>query len=259
MNPPPPPPEIVKTIPIPYSVAYHPYFFLFLFFAFCFALYMLFDGTNIFSFLFILVCIYVLFLVIEFVFQIHVFAIFKDFWTPHPKIDVVVNEKNKPPINEIPFLKQVFHIPGNTYTYDNAKSLCTAYGAKLANYKEIENAYNRGGEWCSYGWSEGQMALYPTQSSTFDKLQKKKGHEHDCGRPGINGGYIANPNIHFGVNCYGYKPRMTKEEEEFMRTSAMYPETEEDLLFQKKVEYWKSKLNDILVSPFNHNKWGEIF
>ena len=38
-----------------------------------------------------------------------------------------------------------------------------------------------------------QMALYPTQKKTYNKLQTIKGHEHDCGRPGINGGYIANP------------------------------------------------------------------
>jgi hypothetical protein len=31
------------------------------------------------------------------------------------------------------------------------------------------------------------MALFPTQKETWDKLQKIKGHEHDCGRPGING------------------------------------------------------------------------
>ena len=30
-----------------------------------------------------------------------------------------------------------------------------------------------------------------------------------CGLPGINGGYIDNPNIRFGVNCYGYKPKIT--------------------------------------------------
>ena len=34
----------------------------------------------------------------------------------------------------------------------------------------------------------------------LEKLQKIKGHEHDCGRPGINGGYIDNPNVRFGVN-----------------------------------------------------------
>jgi hypothetical protein len=43
------------------------------------------------------------------------------------------------------------------------------------------------------------MAFYPTQKTTWDKLQKIKGHKHDCGGPGINGGFIQNPRVRFGV------------------------------------------------------------
>ena len=102
------------------------------------------------------------------------------------------------------------------------------------------------------------MALFPTQQQTFDNLQKIKGHEHDCGRPGVNGGYIANPNIKFGVNCYGNKPKITQDEEELMKTASPYPKTMQEIEFQKKVDYWKNKINDILVSPFNYNMWGEV-
>ena len=49
------------------------------------------------------------------------------------------------------------------------------------------------------------MALYPI-NQTWKKFQKIEGHEHDCGRPGLNGGYIKNPNVRFGVNCYGTNP-----------------------------------------------------
>ena len=55
------------------------------------------------------------------------------------------------------------------------------------------------------------MAYYPTQKTTWDKLQKKKGHENDCGRPGINGGFIQNKNVKFGVNCYGSKEILQKK------------------------------------------------
>lgn len=151
---------------------------------------------------------------------------------------------------------QVFNIPGNYYGYEDAKIMCDAYGARLANYDEVEDAYNKGGEWCNYGWSEGQNAFFPTQKSTFDNLQKIKGHEHDCGRPGVNGGYIANPNVKFGVNCYGKKPNITHEEEELMQINTPYPKTEEDIYVEKKVDYWKKHLDDILVSPFNYNSWS---
>ncbi len=128
----------------------------------------------------------------------------------------------------------------------------------MATYEQVEDAYNKGGEWCNYGWSEGQMALFPTQQKTFDKLQTIEGHEHDCGRPGVNGGYIANPEMKFGVNCYGYKPKITKDEEYLMANAEPYPKTTKDILLEKRVEYWKNKLGEVLVSPFNHTTWSRL-
>lgn len=153
---------------------------------------------------------------------------------------------------------QVFNIPGNYYTYDSAKAVCDAYDADLATYEQVEKAYNSGAEWCNYGWSDGQMALFPTQTASYNKLQQIPGHEHDCGRPGVNGGYIANPNVKFGVNCYGKKPKITQYESDLMKTQSPYPITEKDILFEKQVNYWKSKINDILISPFNYTSWSKV-
>ena len=126
----------------------------------------------------------------------------------------------------------------------------------MASYNEIEDAYNKGAEWCNYGWSDNQLALFPTQKKTYNTLQQIKGHENDCGRPGINGGYIANPHVKYGVNCYGHKPVMTQEEEELMETSSPYPITNKDLAIENRVNYWKSQLDNILVSPFNTDTWS---
>jgi len=195
----------------------------------------------------------------QYFFNISITAYVTDIFSNKPKIDILVDQGNyqASPVPTIKFKKQVFNIPGNYYNYENAKAICTSYGAKLATYKQIEDSYENGGEWCNYGWSEGQNALFPTQQKTFDNLQKIKGHEHDCGRPGINGGYIANPQVQFGVNCYGNKPKINKEEEELMKTISPYPQTKEDLMFQKRVDYWKEKVDEILVSPFNYNSWGQ--
>jgi hypothetical protein len=207
----------------------------------------------------ILVCLIIV-NAFEYFFSINVTAYFHDFFSNTPKVDIVVDQSTFEPsvVPTIKFKKQVFNIPGNYYNYSNAKALCQAYGAKLATYKQVEDAYENGGEWCNYGWSDGQMALFPTQQKTFDNLQKIKGHENDCGRPGINGGIMANPNIRFGVNCYGNKPRITENEEELMKTATPYPETVEDMVFQKKVDFWKNKIDQILVSPFNYNTWGSF-
>ena len=197
----------------------------------------------------------------QYFFNINITASLNNLFTSKPEVDIVVDQENiqeTPSVPEIKFRKQVFNIPGNYYGYDDAKALCTAYGADLATYQQVENAYKNGAEWCNYGWSDGQMALFPTQQQTFNNLQTIPGHEHDCGRPGINGGYIANPNVKFGVNCYGNKPKITQEEEELMKTSSPYPQTMQDVVFQKKVDYWKNKISEVLVSPFNYNMWGEL-
>jgi len=234
------------------------------------------------SFLGILVIIILIILILingfQYFFNIDATAYLKNLFTNKPEIDIIVNQKSKKTgdqehdddnehdkktqigtsIPEIIFKRQVFNIPGNNYSYNDAKAICNAYGAELANYQQVESAYKNGAEWCNYGWSDGQMALFPTQQQTFQNLQNIKGHEHDCGRPGINGGYIANPEIKFGVNCYGNKPKITHDEEELMKTSSPYPKTMQEIEFQRKVDHWKNKISEILISPFNYNLWGEV-
>ena len=69
---------------------------------------------------------------------------------------------------------------------------------------------------------------------------------------------MANPALKFGVNCYGYKPRMTQQEEELMQSVPHYPLTKKDILMEQRVDYWKNQLKEILVSPFNYNNWSKI-
>jgi hypothetical protein len=203
--------------------------------------------------------------VLLYFFSIDIMASISNLFQGGNKINVAIQEKVKEGdiepstvIPEITRKPQVFNIPGNYYGYEDAKALCSAYGAELANYEQVEKAYNRGAEWCNYGWSDGQMALFPTQKETYAKLQEIPGHENDCGRAGVNGGYIANPKLKFGVNCFGYKPKITNEEEEMMQNTQPYPKTEKDILMEKRVDYWKGKLDEILVSPFNYDTWSRI-
>ena len=43
-----------------------------------------------------------------------------------------------------------------------------------------------------------------------------------------------------------------------METSTIYPKTKEDIAMDERVEYWKERLSEIIVSPFNYNKWSKI-
>jgi hypothetical protein len=195
----------------------------------------------------------------QYFFNVNIVASVNDIFSDKPKVDITVQQPegdSETSVPELRYFKQVFHVPGNEYTYDDAKDVCKAFDARLASYDEVEKAYNGGAQWCSYGWSDDQMALFPTQKNTWNRLQKIKGHENDCGRPGVNGGFIANPDVRFGINCYGFKPQITAAEADDMKNASIYPKTLKDLEKQQKVAYWQTKLSDIMVSPFNNDVWS---
>lgn len=150
---------------------------------------------------------------------------------------------------------EVFHIPGNYYDFNQAKDLCNAYNARLAKYDEVETAYEDGAEWCSYGWSEGQMAFFPTQKETYNKLQNTENQKNNCGRPGVNGGYMANPKLRFGVNCYGVKPKQSKRDELYMKAAQVPTHSRGNTNSNNS---FSSMLDKIIVSGFNYDKWNQV-
>ncbi len=158
--------------------------------------------------------------------------------------------------------KEVFNIGTQAFTYEDAQSVCSSYGARLATYEEVEDAYNKGGEWCNHGWSDGQMILFPTQKSTWDKLQKGS-NKAACGRPGVNGGMMTNPYLRFGANCFGVKPAPTDDDLTKLAEAAAagdtIPLTEEDRIMAMKAQYWREHGRDLIkVNAFNGKTWSEL-
>jgi hypothetical protein len=149
--------------------------------------------------------------------------------------------------------KEVFYVSGNEYTYDEASAVCAAYDAELATYDQVNDAYSKGGEWCGYGWTQGGMALYPTQQSTWDALQQELDVKKrtGCGRPGINGGYF-DPQTKFGVNCYGIKPSSKAG----LKFPLPIPGTDSKT-FNNMVQKFKNMIGKMSVSPFNRDGWSE--
>jgi hypothetical protein len=194
---------------------------------------------------------------VQYFFNINITTAIKNIFGPVPEVDVNIDDGSLLPEPPAP-KDEVFHIPGNVYGYDDAKAVCKALGSRLATYSEVESAYQNGAEWCSYGWSDGQMALFPTQKDTYDTLQKIDEHQHDCGRPGVNGGYIKNENVQFGVNCYGTKPQINDKETQLMTNVSPYPLSKKDKRLNKKVEEYKNTLSSLLISPFNPKKWSAL-
>jgi hypothetical protein len=149
---------------------------------------------------------------------------------------------------------EVFNVSSNKYSYYDAEPLCKALGAELATYDQVKEAWSKGADWCNYGWTKGQMAVYPTSDDTYQKLQAGPEEQRlACGRPGLNGGYFDNPEMRFGVNCYGNKPPQSRHDE--WKASAGAPISPDALAFDKKVAQYKSEADHIGILPFNSGKW----
>lgn len=210
-----------------------------------------------------------LLLVIVTLFLIHILGVpMDDFFNKinpfaEPEIEKPTDEDLPPPAEIItpPVVQdEVFNISNNLYTYDDAQAVCSTYGAKLATYDQIESAYNNGAEWCSYGWSADQMAFFPTQKATWNELQKNPKQKNNCGRPGVNGGYIANPYLKFGVNCYGKKPEPSKDDMNRLdaKQNQVFPKSPTDKKLDDKVKYWKKNADKLLqISSYNNKQWSQ--
>ena len=155
-----------------------------------------------------------------------------------------------------PIVNEVFNIRNNLYSYKDAQSVCKVYGARLATYDEVEEAYNKGAEWCNYGWSADQSAYFPTQQKTWEEIQElDPENKGKCGRPGVNGGYMVNPYLRLGVNCYGKKPKSTKKENAMLLATP--PPSPEEELEKSKIDFLSQHKDDMLdITSFNYNKWS---
>lgn len=172
------------------------------------------------------------------------------------ELDILIktNKQNEVKVKHPKVKKEVYHLSNNKYTYHRAREMCNAYGGRLANWRDIDTAYRNGAEWCGYGWSENQMAFFPTQYKTWNILQYITGHENDCGRPGVNGGFISNPNIKFGVNCYGKKPNIKPTDKINMDLNRIVPTSEIDDTVIDGLPI-SDKLEGVDISPFNRKRW----
>lgn len=157
----------------------------------------------------------------------------------NPAVEYDIKELEKP--------EQVFHISNQDYSYDQAKCKCASYDAKLATYGQMVEAYNKGADWCSYGWSEGQTAYYPTQKCKWEAMSEEEREE--CGKPGVNGGFFSDPYLKFGVNCFGKKP-------EGKVIKIKHPECKQNYCKMKKNYFASHRLETDEIAPFNDNQWS---
>lgn len=204
-----------------------------------------------------------------------VFDLKSDVLTKKPTIttakpSTVIPESPQPIPNPPPAPKQnvidgtkVFHIPENRYTYEEAPAACAAVGATLATHEQMKAAYEEGADWCNYGWSADQTAFYPTQPESWNKIQANPSTANHCGRPGLNGGYMENPNITFGVNCYDSNLQHTTEtykntinDTQAIETQPL-PLTPEEVAFNQKLQNWTQNTANVNIQKVDQKQWTE--
>jgi len=158
----------------------------------------------------------------------------------------------------VPTRKQVFNVSENRYTFSDAEPLCKALGAELATYDQVKQAWDQGADWCNYGWIKGQGAVYPTQQSTFDTLQTGTSDDERlaCGTVGVNGGFMDDPALRFGVNCYGDKPVESEHDLKNMLQNRIPPLTPDVLEQTKKELKYKSEQGQIGILPYRKGAWS---
>ena len=160
---------------------------------------------------------------------------------------------------------EVFNISNNNYTYEEASKVCQAYDSELATYDQVLEAHKKGANWCNYGWSQNQLALYPIQQSFYDKLQAAPNNVKEaCGEPGVNGGFFKDGALKFGVNCFGKRPK--PDPARIVYTSKVKNNKEiQDIINQvslvkKDTELEKIKKdiknNNIDLMPYSDSYWG---
>ena len=158
----------------------------------------------------------------------------------------VIQEIPKEEIPVLPKEKEVFNIDNNVFTYEDAQHVCKAYGAELATPKQLKIAHMKGANWCNYGWSADQHALFPIQKEYYDYIQKTS-LKDSCGKPGVNGSKF-NADLKFGVNCYGYKPDPDESKITYMLPEEETSEYDTFLKTFNKDNYE--------IRPFNKIKWS---
>ena len=161
-----------------------------------------------------------------------------------PEVPKPEQLKPKNTVRKLHDKKEVFHIANNELNYGDAKDVCKQYGAELADYDQMVHHYQHGGDFCNYGWSKNQLALYPTQKKTWEQLQNADPEYRDiCGHYGVNGGKFSKE-MRFGANCYGKKPE--KPDYDFQ-----FPELPKKTEPVKRVRRFKN----VVIAPFNRNRW----
>lgn len=160
--------------------------------------------------------------------------------------------------------KEVFLIY-NKVNYLQAKELCKLYKGRLATKEDLEEAFEDGANWCTWGWLDGEKIGYPVQEKFWTFIEKK--HKGHCGpTAGLNIIENIDPVKLYSVTCYGIKPPKSKNDTDL---ELVLNEVNADDSLQSEIEKCKKSKREaeqkkwideekkkIRIVTFNDSKWS---
>ncbi len=117
--------------------------------------------------------------------------------------------------------KEVFHVGGYQYTYDEAENVCKKLGTEMATFEQVQDSFTAGAQNCSLGYVKDPNKLrivYPMQVGELRKDLAGPNTDTSgwCGRGvGVRDVTAGWPNekgekqLKFAAWCYGVKPPVT--------------------------------------------------
>jgi hypothetical protein len=160
--------------------------------------------------------------------------------------------------------KEVFLIY-NKFNYVDAQKVCKLYNGRLATEEDLDTAFKNGANWCNWGWLDGKKIAYPVQEKYWEDIEKvHKGH---CGpTAGINKINNIDPLKKYSVNCYGIKPRKSKNDinldlglEPVKKLKANSLEKKIKQCKLSKAKKWaREQKKKVRIVNFNKYKWSIV-
>lgn len=111
----------------------------------------------------------------------------------------------------LPVDKRELFLIYNKYNYQEAREVCKIYKGRLATKQDLNDAFNKGANWCSWGWLDGQAVGYPVQEKYWMAIDKS--HKGFCGpTAGLNVIESVDPLKKYYVTCFGLKPKQGQKD-----------------------------------------------
>jgi hypothetical protein len=148
--------------------------------------------------------------------------------------------------------KEVFNIRRNIYAMEDAEAACKVFDSEVATIDQLIDAHKAGADWCNVGWTKDGIAAFPVQKDTWMKTQDNEpSRRNECGEKyGVNI-VRSDPQLLYGVNCYGTKPDPRGIEK--VRTKYM---SDKEKAMLKKYQELKKTEKEMLIAPFNEDRWS---